>query len=74
MNRQKLLNKNTNINLIIYLDNIEKRIINNKKMISNKFNNFIIKQKEINKRSKEYIKYNNKFARKNKIEIIKIIK
>ena len=56
MKRQKLLNKNTTINLFIYLDNIEKRIINNKKLILNKFSNFIIKQKEINKRSKEYIK------------------
>ena len=74
MKRQKLLNKNTTINLFIYLDNIEKRIINNKKMILNKFSNFIIKQKEINKRSKEYIKYNNKIANKNKTETVKRIK
>ena len=74
MKRQKLLNKNTTINLFIYLDNIEKRIINNKKLILNKFSNFIIKQKEINKRSKEYIKYNNKIANKNKTETVKRIK
>ena len=74
MKRQKLLNKNTTINLFIYLDNIEKRIINNKKLILNKFGNFIIKQKEINKRCKEYIKYNNKIANKNKTETVKRIK
>ena len=72
--RHKLLNRTKTNNLNLYLENLNKTIINNKKSLENQINIFINKQNEINKRSKEYINYNNKTINKNKIENIKKIK
>ena len=71
MTGQILLNKKTNNNLIIYLNNLEKNIINHKKLLLNKIQILINNLTEINKRNKEYFTYNNKLINKNKIEIIK---
>ena len=72
--RHKLLNRTKTNNLNLYLENLNKTIINNKKSLENQINIFINKQNEINKRRKEYINYNNKTINKNKIENIKKIK
>ena len=72
--RYKLLNKSASANLIFCLKSLDKTFINNKTSLENHINNYIKKQKEINKRSKEYIKYNNKIIHKNKIETIKKLK
>ena len=72
--RHKLLNRTKTNNLNLYLENLNKTIINNKKSLENQINIFINKQNGINKRSKEYINYNNKTINKNKIENIKKIK
>ena len=74
MNRQKLLNKNVINNLIIILNNLEKKNIINKELFLNQINSFINKQNEINKRNEEYIKYINKMIRMNKIKNIKKLK
>ena len=71
MTGQILLNKKTNNNLIIYLNNLEKNIINHKKLLLNKIQILINNLTEINKRNKEYFTYNNKLINRNKIEMIK---
>jgi hypothetical protein len=71
MTGQILLNKKTNNNLIIYLNNLEKNIINHKKLLLNKIQILINNLTEINKRNKEYFTYINKLINRNKIEMIK---
>ena len=74
MNRQNLFNKKSAKNLIVYLENFEKSIINNKVFITNKIDRLIKSQNEINKRTKDYFNYNKKIVDKNKIDKIKKLK
>ena len=74
MNRQNLFNKKSAKNLIVYLENFEKNIINNKVFITNKIDRLIKSQNEINKRTKDYFNYNKKIVDKNKIDKIKKLK
>ena len=74
MNRQNLFNKKSAKNLIVYIENFEKSIINNKVFITNKIDRLIKSQNEINKRTKDYFNYNKKIVDKNKIDKIKKLK
>ena len=74
MNRQNLFNKKSAKNLIVYLENFEKSIINNKVFITNKIDRLIKSQNEINKKTKDYFNYNKKIVDKNKIDKIKKLK
>ena len=53
--KKGLLNKEKKTNLFIYLNDIEKNIINNKKFLEDLIDNFIETQKKINVRNKEDI-------------------
>ena len=77
--KKGLLNKEKKTNLFIYLNDIEKNIINNKKFLEDLIDNFIETQKKINVRNKEdigliNIKKKDKFSQNDYVTLEKLYK